>query len=75
MLMVAQLLLLVFAAYTLLGIAFACAFILRGAKAIDHAAADAGLGFKLIIFPASAALWPLLLTKWRRSARAGKTVP
>jgi hypothetical protein len=45
-------------------------FVTRGAAAIDHAARGAGIGFRLFIFPASAALWPLLLVKWIKGEAA-----
>ena len=50
--------------YLALGALFAIAFVIRGCSAIDPTAKGAGVGFRMLIFPASAALWPLLLTKW-----------
>lgn len=70
----AELSLLALLAYTLVGVAFGIAFVLRGVSVIDPAASTAGLGFKLTILPGCAALWPLLLVKWlrpKRSLRAG----
>jgi hypothetical protein len=65
---VAQAILAVVGAYALIGIVFACAFVLRGAARIDHAAAAAPWSFKLLIFPGAAALWPLLAMKWLRAS-------
>lgn len=48
-------------AYAVFGAAFACAFVLRRVE-------RGGLSFRLIIMPASAALWPLLLWKWVRGS-------
>ena len=60
-----------FGAYMGLGALFALAFVIKGAAAIDPSAKGAPIGFRLLIFPASAALWPLLLVKWLKAARAG----
>jgi len=51
-------------AYAAAGLVFAAAFVAHGAATIDNAARGAPLGFRLLIFPGAAALWPLLLTKW-----------
>jgi hypothetical protein len=55
--------------YTVVGIAFALAFFIRGASAIDDATEGAPIGFRLIIAPAAVVLWPWLLVKWRRARR------
>jgi len=49
-----------------IGLLFAVLFAWRGAAAIDPAAQDGTLGFRLLIFPASALLWPLLARRWWR---------
>ena len=49
-----------------LGLLFAIFFVWRGASAIDPAAGSGTLGFRLLILPASALLWPLLLRRWLR---------
>ena len=50
--------------YLGLGLVFAIAFAFRGAGRIDPAARAGTFGFRLLIVPASAALWPLLLSRW-----------
>lgn len=50
--------------YLAIGALFALAFVIRGCSAVDPTAKGAGIGFRMLIFPASTALWPLLLTKW-----------
>jgi membrane protein implicated in regulation of membrane protease activity len=50
------------------GLLFAILFAWRGAAAVDAAAREGTLGFKLLILPASALLWPLLLRRWLRHA-------
>ena len=57
-------------AYAAVGLIFAVAFVLRGANAIDPVARDGTWGFRLLILPGSAALWPLLLSRWLRGAQA-----
>lgn len=52
--------------YLALGILFAVLFVWRGAGKIDPPAKQATAGFRLMIFPGAAALWPLLLWRWLR---------
>jgi hypothetical protein len=52
------------AAWVAIGALFAIAFASVGAGRIDHEAKSAGVGFRVLIFPASVALWPLLLWRW-----------
>ena len=54
------------AAYTLIGIAFAIAFVAFGVSRVDPAAKGAPIGFRLLILPGVAALWPVMAAKWRR---------
>lgn len=48
------------------GLIFALAFVTRGAGRIDPEAASGSWGFRLLILPGSAALWPLLALRWAR---------
>ena len=52
------------ALYLALGCLFALAFVTRGVGRIDPAAARGTWGFRVLIFPGTAALWPLLLRRW-----------
>ena len=52
------------AIYAAIGVLFATAFVVAGAGAIDPAAKVSGWGFRLMIFPGAAALWPLLAKRW-----------
>ena len=54
------------AAYMIIGVVFAIPFLLVGVQRIDVQARGAGAGFRLLIFPGVAALWPLLLRRWIR---------
>ena len=62
----ANTLVLVAAAYLLVGVVFALFFVVRGASAIDPAAASSGLGFRVFIVPGAVLLWPWLARKWPR---------
>lgn len=55
--------------YLSLGTLFAIAFVLVGVKRIDPEATATSWGFRLLIFPASVAFWPLLLRRWLSGAR------
>lgn len=55
------------ATYATVGMLFAIAFVVKGVGSIDATAAHAPLGFRLIILPGAAALWPLLLRRWLRA--------
>lgn len=57
------------AVYAALGLLFALLFAARGAGRIDPSAKGAGLGFRLLIVPGAAALWPLLAWRWLRGAQ------
>ncbi len=56
-----------FAAWIAIGTLFALAFAFIGAGRIDREARSGSLGFRVLIFPASVALWPLLLMRWIRA--------
>ena len=62
-------LLLVISIYLGVGAVFAVAFVTRGVGAVDHNAHNAPPGFRVLILPGSAALWPVLAWKWLRAAR------
>jgi hypothetical protein len=59
-------------AYAVVGFIFALVFVTYGVARIDDAAESPTLGFRLMIFPGTAALWPILLTRWL-SVRKGTT--
>ena len=54
--------------YALVGLVFAVAFVVRGAGRVDPAASESPLGFKLLVLPGVAAVWPLLALRWSRGA-------
>jgi hypothetical protein len=66
-----QTLLALVAMYLILGSLFAIGFVARGAGRIDPAARGGSLGFRLIIAPGGAALWPILAWKWAAAPRMG----
>jgi len=57
------------AAYLAPGLCFALAFVFRGISTIDPGTAHAPLGFRVILIPGAAALWPWLLRRWIRNAK------
>lgn len=65
-LLAANIVVLVAAAYFAVGLIFAVAFAWRGAMAIDAAAAAGGPGFRLLLIPGAALLWPWMVRKWAR---------
>ena len=56
-------------AYGLLGALFAAAFVTRGVERVDRRASGTSWGFRLLIAPGAAALWPYLLRRWIAAAR------
>ena len=50
--------------YIACGLVFAPFFVWRGVGRIDPAAKGAGIGFRLVILPGVAALWPVMLRRW-----------
>lgn len=55
--------------YFFLGFLFSVAFVTTGVKRLDPNAEGSGVVFRLLIFPGSAAFWPLLLRRWIRGDR------
>lgn len=66
MIAVAEAFVLVAEIYFAIGLLFAVLFVWRGAGVVDPAAREGTIGFRLLILPASALLWPLLLRRWLR---------
>ncbi len=56
-----------FAAWVAIGALFAVAFAIIGVGRVDREARFGSIGFRVLIFPASVALWPLLLMRWIRA--------
>lgn len=50
--------------YLLAGLLFALGFATVGVQRVDPAARGGTWGFRLLILPGAAALWPLLLARW-----------
>jgi hypothetical protein len=53
------------ALYLGIGLAFALAFVVAGVSVIANAPVT--VGARILIVPAAAALWPLVLARWRRA--------
>ncbi len=56
-------------AYALVGAFFAIPFAWRGAGILEPVAREGTVGFRLLILPGAATLWPLLLYRWWRASR------
>jgi hypothetical protein len=63
----AELLVAAVGAYVAAGAVFAVAFVAWGVSRMDPVARDATIGFRLIILPGVAALWPFLAIRWMRA--------
>lgn len=50
--------------YACAGLLFALLFVCIGMERVDPAARGSRFGFRLIMLPGVAALWPLLLRRW-----------
>ncbi|MFT5288868.1 MAG: putative branched-subunit amino acid permease [Planctomycetota bacterium] len=59
-----------FLAYIGIGLVFGVFFAMKGAAILDPVAKAAPIGFRLLVLPGSAALWPLLLSKLLRKKGA-----
>ncbi len=64
---VAQALVTFATAYLVVGLLFGIAFVSLGAARIDPTARHGTWGFRCVILPASALLWPLLAWRWWRA--------
>lgn len=64
----AQTLVTALAVYAAVGLVFAVPFVLVGAGRVDPSARGGTWGFRLVILPGAAALWPLLLARWLRGS-------
>jgi hypothetical protein len=50
--------------YVGIGVGFGVGFVLFGMHVVDPATRGASWGFRLLMFPASVAMWPVLWWKW-----------
>lgn len=56
-------------AYALAGLLFAFPFAWRGAGRVQPVAIEGTTGFRLLLIPGAATLWPWLLLRWWRARR------
>ena len=56
-------------AYAIAGLVFGLAFVWAAVDRIDANTKGTSLGFRLMILPGAAALWPILLTRLMRTNR------
>ena len=64
--MIAAAILIVLGIHLACGLVFAVPFAFWGAQKIDPHSAPGSWGFRLLIIPGTAALWPLLMFRWCR---------
>jgi len=62
----AETLVLVLTVYSGLGLVFALVFVWLGVDRVDPGAQGAGIAFRLLILPGTAAFWPFFLYRWMR---------
>jgi len=62
--MIAAVILVAFGVYLACGFLFAVPFAFFGVGRIDPHASHGSWGFRLLIIPGAAALWPILLLRW-----------
>ena len=62
--MAAQWLVNILVGYAALGLLFAILFVSVGVSRVDPVAKGSSIGFRIVILPGVAALWPLLLGRW-----------
>ncbi|MCB0532792.1 MAG: hypothetical protein H6574_10530 [Lewinellaceae bacterium] len=63
----ARLLILLFYAYLVAGVLFACVFLWRGIGNVDDAANGISWKTRALFFPGIVALWPALWRRWKSS--------
>ncbi len=61
--LIAWILLSVVGVYAVIGLMFAIFFVTRGVSRIDPAAVGGSIGFRILIIPGVAALWPLMMRR------------
>ena len=61
-----------FVLYLLIGLVFGVWFVNRGAAKIDEGVHGAKWNLRLLLLPASMALWPVLLNKIRKQSKKTK---
>lgn len=66
-----RIILLALAAHLGAGVVFGAVFLARGIGRVDPAARGSPWGFRLLMLPGVAVLWPVVAVKWRRAARGG----
>ncbi len=63
----------VLGAYLAIGLVFGLWFVFSGVHRIDSVTRSAGIRFRLLILPGTAALWPVMLRKVLASAAKGES--
>jgi hypothetical protein len=61
-----EIILIIVAAYLLLGVLFVIPFLMKGLNKVDEGVHGSTIGFKIIIIPGVIVFWPVLLRKWMK---------
>jgi hypothetical protein len=61
--------LMVISLYLISGLLFALPFLVKGVHSLDEGVKKSSVFMKILIFPGTVALWPLLLSKWRKTKK------
>jgi hypothetical protein len=69
--MIAALVVYALALYVLLGVGVAVAFVLLGVTRILPQPATVTIPARVLLFPGSVALWPIVVRRWLQAARSG----
>ena len=67
---VAEIVVVAVSAYLACGLLFGLAFVTAGVGRVDAAARGTTAGFRLLILPGAAALWPFLAARWVWAVRS-----
>jgi hypothetical protein len=62
--------LIIIALYLVSGLLFALPFLIKGIHRLDEGVKKSSVFMMILILPGTVALWPLLLSKWRKTKKS-----
>ncbi|MFT6827114.1 MAG: hypothetical protein ACI9Z3_000405 [Roseivirga sp.] len=62
--------LIIIALYIVSGLLFALPFLIKGIHRLDEGVKKSSVFMMILILPGTVALWPLLLSKWRKTKKS-----
>lgn len=72
---VANMIVIALGAYAGIGLLVGTAFIARGIDRVDPVATGSSWGFRLLVLPGAAALWPIISRRWWRARAQARSRP